>query len=436
MTNLEERIRIGLHETAERIPDTGISLRETTPKPVRPVWVGVAAVVGVLILFSPVFLLDGSEPVAAPEDPTTPSTAVPATTVPAVEPEPDYLERFPVVVEIEETGDLIGLQRGHPFKTSDGGDSWTEIVLDGGTDLIDVAPDGTVMAIGNAEHDESTDALGPNSSVRPAPKVHIYDATGDSWQTIELPRPEFPVDNPQPAPMDGSGDCPKGNIEWTIDALSLAIGEMYVIAGEQRITEATICDQSYQIFWTSQDGENWRVTEQTGIPGYMVGVTWFDGTYIAYGSDTPWYSAGRNTPLEVWTSSDLTNWETAPIDLTVLPSNGYASMFPNEEASFGSGMTVQPTVADGTLQLAVPIGLAAPGPDASAANIDELNLWAEANNRSPISEETLDLLDIDFPLNDEEIEKLSGYFHSDEGYGSLTLETADGLTWTSHYEDR
>jgi hypothetical protein len=432
MTKLEERIRSGLHETAERIPDTGIKLRETKSKPVRPAWVGVAAVLGVLVLFSPTFLLDGTDPAATPQGPETPSAAAPDPSAP--EPEPDYLERFPVVIEVEETGDLIGLQRGHALKSSDGGASWTEIVVDGGADLIDVAPDGTVIAVGNAK--ESTDALGPDSSVRPAPKVHLYDAAADSWQTLELPRPEFPVDNPQPAPMDGSGDCPKGNIQWTMDALSLAIGDRYVIAGEQRITEATICDQSYQLFWTSQDGEDWAVTEPTGIPGYMVGLTWFDGTYIAYGSDTPWYSVDPDKSFEIWTSTDLANWESNEIDLAVLPSNGYPSMFPNEEASFGTGMTVQSTVTDGVLRLNIPIGLAAPGPEANVADIEELNRWAETNNRTPINEDTLVLLDIDFPLDEEEAEKLSGYFHSDEGYGSLTLETDDGVTWTSQYEDR
>jgi len=436
MTKLEERIRSGLHETAERIPDTGVKLTKTKSKPVRPVWIGVAAVLGVLVLFSPVFLLDGSDPAATPEEPATPSTAVPASTTPSVAPEPDYLERFPVVVEVEETGDLIGLQQGHAFKSSDGGNSWSEIIVDGGADLIEVAPDGTVIAIGNAEHEQSTDALGPDSVVRPAPNVHIYDPVADEWQTIELPRPEFPVDDPQPVPMDGSGDCPKGGIQWTMDALSLVIGDRYVIAGEQRITEETICDQSFQIFWTSQDGQTWAIAEPTGIPGYVVGITWFDGSYIAYGSDTPWYSSGPNNPLEIWTSTDLRNWDSAEIDLSVLPANGYPEMFPDEEGTFGLGFTVVSNVTDGVLRMKVPIGLAAPSPDSTIADIDELNQWAEANNRTPIGEDTLELLDIDFPLDDEEVEKLSGYFNSDEGYGTLTLETDDGITWTSRYEDR
>jgi hypothetical protein len=111
-------------------------------------------------------------------------------------------------------------------------------------------------------------------------------------------------------------------------------------------------------------------------------------------------------------------------------------MFPDEEQTFGLGFTVKSTVNDGNLTLDVPIGLAAPGPDPNVADLDELNQWAEANNRGTINEDTLDLLDIDFPLDTEELEKLTNYFHSDDGYGSLTLTTDDGVTWISRYEDR
>lgn len=438
MTRLEDRIRSGLHEAAQRIDDeSGTSLGDHRTKTRRPtgVWVGIAAVVGVLVLFGPLVFLDRSDPVASPGEATTPTTQVPTpTTPPTVAPEPDYLDRFPVVVKVEETGDLIGLQRGHAFRSTDGGESWREILVDGGADLIDVAPDGTVIAIGNAEHEDSTDALGPGSWIRPAPKVHLHNPVSDEWTTNELPRPEFPVDDPRPAPMDGSGDCAIGGIEWTMDALSIAIGDRYVVAGEQRITEETICDQSHQIFWTSQDGETWRIIEPTGIPGYLVGITWFDGTYVAYGSDTVWYSVDPRKSLEVWTSSDLANWSPAEIDLSTLPPNGYPAMFPDEEATFGLANTVVSNVSDGRLRLTILIGLAAPGPDPSIADIDELNQWAEANDRHPVDQEALDFMDVDFPLDEDEVELLTLWFHGDEGSGRLILETSDGITWTSEYQ--
>jgi hypothetical protein len=443
MTRLEDRIRSGLHETAQRIPDQmGTRLRDHRSKTGRPagIWVGVAAVVGVLVLFSPLVFLNGPDPVISPGEATTSSTAAPASTTPTVVPEPDYLDRFPVVVEVEATGDLIGLQRGHAFKSTDGGESWSEILVDGGANLIDVAPDGTVIAIGNSEHEDSTDALGPDSSVRPAPKVHLYDPVADQWTMTELPRPEFPVDDPRPVPMDGSGNCGIGGIQWTMDAISIAIGDQYVIAGEQRITEETICDQSYQIFWTSQDGTTWTVTEPAGVPGYMTGITWFDGIYVAYGSDVPWYRGDQTKTLEIWTSHDLAEWETADIDLSVLPANGYPIMFPDEEASDGLGSTVVSTISDGVLALDIHIGLAAPGPPASIADIDELRQWVEANGRSSYSSEdlqlALDSINVDFPLDEKELQTLTSFFAADEGYGRLILETTDGNTWNSRYENR
>jgi hypothetical protein len=80
MTNLEERVRSGLHETAGRIPETTVDLRLGQPKSRRPsgVWMGVAVVFAVLVLFSPLLFLDGSEPATSPEG----ATAPPETTFP------------------------------------------------------------------------------------------------------------------------------------------------------------------------------------------------------------------------------------------------------------------------------------------------------------------------------------------------------------------
>lgn len=58
MTKLEQRVRSGLHETAVRISETTVE-RLGQPKSRRPdgVWMGVAAVLAVLVLFGPVLLL-------------------------------------------------------------------------------------------------------------------------------------------------------------------------------------------------------------------------------------------------------------------------------------------------------------------------------------------------------------------------------------------
>ena len=68
MTRLEERIRSGLQETAERIPDTVPTLateRITTKRPAG-LWAAVAAAAAVLVLSIPILLLDGSDPDTTP----------------------------------------------------------------------------------------------------------------------------------------------------------------------------------------------------------------------------------------------------------------------------------------------------------------------------------------------------------------------------------
>ena len=67
MNRLEERIRSGLQETADRIPDTVPTRAADRARSTRPpgVWVAVAAAVAVLALFTPI-LLDRFDPPAAP----------------------------------------------------------------------------------------------------------------------------------------------------------------------------------------------------------------------------------------------------------------------------------------------------------------------------------------------------------------------------------
>ncbi len=68
MTPLEERIRTSLHETAERIPDTAQFTAVPRRSSTRPigVWIAGAAVAAVLLLFTPILLLDRSDPATTP----------------------------------------------------------------------------------------------------------------------------------------------------------------------------------------------------------------------------------------------------------------------------------------------------------------------------------------------------------------------------------
>jgi hypothetical protein len=68
VNRLEERIRSGLQETAERIPDTVPTRAADRVISRRPpgVWVAIAAVAAVLVLFTPILFLRGSDPADDP----------------------------------------------------------------------------------------------------------------------------------------------------------------------------------------------------------------------------------------------------------------------------------------------------------------------------------------------------------------------------------
>jgi hypothetical protein len=76
MTRLEERLRSGLHDTAERIPEgiaqTGLRNHQRTRR--SGVLAAVGAVVAVLVMFGPLLFVDRSEPELAPGEIATPTT--------------------------------------------------------------------------------------------------------------------------------------------------------------------------------------------------------------------------------------------------------------------------------------------------------------------------------------------------------------------------
>lgn len=442
--NQEEKLRRGLGVIIDETPpgrDLGelVELRAAPTRPQRRVgaWMGIAAFVGVVALFSPLLLMRGDDPqaetaVLAETTPTTATTTETTSTPSTTDPVPREADRFSDIQQVEETGDLIGLENGHAFISSDGGETWDEILVDGGADLIGVSPAGSVIAVKNGD-ERLEGEFGPDSYVWEAPELLVYDPQANEWHRSELPRPDMPISNSTPVPADGSGDCPKAGVQWHWAALSITAGEQIAVAGEHRIVAEGVCDQSFQFLWTSSDGETWTVVDDTGIDGYLVGLTWFDGHYVAYGSDSTWYATDQSRVLEIWTSTDLATWETAAIDLSVLPDDGYASPFPDNEGSFGMGSTVVSTVEGGKLRLSIPILIALPGPDATISSLDELQRWADENRRGGVDQADLDRWGIDFPLDEDEVQFLSGFFAADEPGERLILETNDGTSWTSKY---
>lgn len=83
MTQLEERIRSGLQQTAERISETLPDHADSRHRQLRPVgvWAGVAAVVAVLVIFTPILFLGGEvgeRGATSPLDPAIDADLVPA----------------------------------------------------------------------------------------------------------------------------------------------------------------------------------------------------------------------------------------------------------------------------------------------------------------------------------------------------------------------
>jgi hypothetical protein len=63
MMNLEDRVRFGLHATAERIPETQTGVSEGQTKTTRlGIWIAFAAVLAVFAFFSPLVFFSGSDP--------------------------------------------------------------------------------------------------------------------------------------------------------------------------------------------------------------------------------------------------------------------------------------------------------------------------------------------------------------------------------------
>lgn len=83
MTRLEERIRFGLQETAERLPDTAPTRAARPLRSRRPagVWAAIAAFAAVLVLSIPILFVGGSDPDTSPaSDPPNPFVGTWATT--------------------------------------------------------------------------------------------------------------------------------------------------------------------------------------------------------------------------------------------------------------------------------------------------------------------------------------------------------------------
>jgi hypothetical protein len=89
--------------------------------------------------------------------------------------------------------------------------------------------------------------------------------------------------------------------------------------------------------------------------------------------------------------------------------------------------------------LTFPVERYRPGLDSSITDIDALRQWRidAGLPASPTDEmslaESLEFDGIDFPLDDEELRLLSGFYDVREPIGTLTLTSVDGTDWEANY---
>jgi hypothetical protein len=311
------------------------------------------------------------------------------------------------------------------WRSIDGGATWEEwYAQDHEIDLLAVAPDGAIVAVRNPN--ETTEALGPGSVVNGTPEIHRYDPSTEVWTVLPLPRPDLP--EPDLAPQAEDIDqCGLFGLQSWVDGSSIAVGEQIVILGDHRVVGDGICDEDFQFLWASANGLDWSLIPEIPIDGYLTGLLPNADQYVGYGSSTPSYQGPGTPQPQIWVSTDLDSWVEWSLDLSTLPQGAIVHYWPEvAESSDGRSLTF-------------PVERYRPGLDSSITDIDALRQWRidAGLPASPTDEmslaESLEFDGIDFPLDDEELRLLSGFYDVREPIGTLTLTSVDGTDWEANY---
>ena len=405
---------------------------------------GAALVAGLLVilLISIPALLRGPESEgpadsAAATTPVDVTSTLGATTVPGAESTPAELE-FEGFVMLHSLRDdsLVGLKDGTVWRSTDDGQNWKPWYEQSHEiDLLAVAPDGAVLAVRNPN--STSAALGEGSTVNDTPQVHRFDEATSEWSIIDLPRPDLPGESRGAvSTLVDATECPLGGIQSWVDGNAVVVGERIAILGDHRVVADGICDEDFQFLWTSPDGMEWSIVPSIGIDGYLAGISWFQDSYIGFGSSRPFYVGGGGPTPQVWSSADLDMWVERTPGPSSMPSDGFIQAGSIGQASFVGNLPVGSTTTDEQLAVSFQVFRDRPGLD-SIESSQQLEEWLNDAGLPPQSdpslEELLDSTGLDFPLDQDEVDELVALFGVQEAYGTLTLWTSDGIEWETEY---
>ncbi|HLF42527.1 MAG TPA: hypothetical protein VJA46_03245 [Acidimicrobiia bacterium] len=317
-------------------------------------------------------------------------------------------------------GSLIALVQMNVWRSEDG-ETWEEwYTQDHEIDLLSVASDGAVLAVRSPNDPIETPDSG--SMVNGTSEVHRYDPATETWTVIDLPRPDAPSLAPQPEDAD---ECELYGFQSWVEGIAIVVGEQIVILGDHRVVADGICDKDFQFLWTSADGLEWNLVPDIGINGFLHGIIWTEHGYVGYGSSVPSYVGPPTPEPQVWTASDLTSWSEPTIDLTALPAGGIVNPWPRIETTVGG------------LTLTYDVERYRPGLDASMTDLAGLQHWViDAGWTEGDADELGEVLEgmgVDFPLDEAEIQELTGGLDLREPFGTLTLTSSDGTNWATIY---
>lgn len=402
-------------------------------------WAAAAAFIVVALALTPVAFLtvwNNEEPAAPLVTPTSPSpeslTADTAVTTPTTV---DDLEGFDLAPALELAGSdrMVTLQNFSVVVSSDGGATWEPLYeFQHELDLLVATPDGSVAALRNPN--SYSDALGPDSIVNdPVEFHHMDDETGE-WIVTALPRPVLASDL-NPSPVDGG--CGLGGLQHWVDAIAGTTSDIYVVVGDMIVVAEGVCSETTQLLWTSPDGTNWTI-EEIDIDGFVFELAWTGDRYVAFGSNKA-VSRGGVHELRIWTSNDLVTWNRVTVDLSVIPDRARVLPWFARGADDEGARLLVP--GDGSIAARIP--LAGSPFHTDIAHIGELREvlaaigWEERTDADEANtlEGVLAMLQVTFPLDEQDVLRLISYWQPSQPAGHLILRSNGGLVWTSEYSE-
>lgn len=391
----------------------------------RPFVVPALAFIAVLTVFLP-FRLIGNESTEPANDVTPPSQESPATTLPVV-PEADAidvgdasrLEGATVSSDLVIADDAfytagVG-EVDQILRSVDGGRSWEPVLTADPGDAEGLFAVGNLIVQVVEDDNPVRDSVEPGSAVSGSPRVLVYDpTTGRSFETT-LPRPEDP--DMTGLPMDGSSGCALAGYQSFIRAEGVAVGDRLLVVGNHQLvgelnSGEVICDnQAYRhLAWVSDDaGATWELHD---VPA-LGSIVWTGERFAG------WSPPDETGARSVLVSDDGVTWTTA------------ATTPPTGEGLIPVGPPQLVASGERVIGLAEFHAWAAKIPE----NVTDPQELREAlgmgTDPEPSPAETLEMLGIDLPLDDNErgiIERFNG---STRPAGAYVITSDDaGATWS------